>query len=988
MKNINFSLVSIFIALHLKSIVAVSAVVPVTRENGNVRPLGAGYDSATQTLYQACVDNQTDDSADKGDIVKELPFGSFSLSLESSQDVISEKLGINAGGRYRTGATTISASAEFLNQTQSNSFSIAYTYVSEHLFQEVMNASRNHPIRPLPGFKDAVHTSDIFYQRCGDEYVRSREMAARLLININVSFVSKAERNRFAASFGIDSPVTTFKTEFEKDKSTFSANNRMSIRVIQIGGDQSKIGKILCPKNANGQPDPECEKNAKIAVDCSFGNIGLCTQLIANAIAYANAQEGENFPQQIKDGQNYSLVALHTAPYISLGEPFLLPPRRENIMEFEATVKQVSDIFESQYQLWSYSNKLYRGRAPRLSDRQKNEMEKLQNMHYKNLVRTTTAITKCYNLGYDVCNAELDNTRTYIGLDKDGSIEEKQYSNIEKLTDAEKFVQYCDIADDDHPDIKMTVNSLKAHAKEQLQGDEYAVKKLDEGDRCRNLSDWLENQTEIDMSDKSYLKIGSLAPLGSLINLQKLKLRAKKIKDISSLKNLINLIELDLDDNFISDVSSLSELKKLELLTIKNNNIDNLKLSVLSQIDTPYGALKTIDARGNSHDLTCPLADKKRCKLLDFSNSTQLISSFEDCSLRVGHQSVSIGDRVLVTGGYSMNDSGYYLSSMQVVGRDGCKETSSLLNRGRSGHTMTTLKGGQILVVGGHTNTLEIINPKTLISQPLNISMQDYRSQHTATLLQDGRVLIAGGYMDVIDFAVRSNHISNSFEIYNPQDGSLQNVGEMIVPRAEHTTTLLDDGRVLIIGGYSKNQMIDIVEIFDPKTNKVSILKNNLKISRSNHNAIKLNNGTVLISGGYDYETIFTQGQETKIMKGLKSLILFDPKLNIFRIVDDVLSEGRGNIQSSLMSDGRVLLVGGETKGAFFDGLRLIIDSTSHEIQIFDPASEAIYSAGQIARGRAWFTANNIGQDSIIVVGGFGDKGSYSSVELIVYRPK
>lgn len=988
MKKYNLSLLVLFLLIQLKSIVVLSAVVPVTRENGNVRPLGAGYDSAKQMLYQTCVDNQTDDPTDKGSIVKELPFGSFSLSLESSQEVISDKLGISAGGRYRTGATTLSASAEFLNQSQNNSFSIAYTYISEHLFQEVMDASRNHPIRPLPGFKETVHTSDLFYQRCGDEYVRSREMAARLLININVSFVSKAERNRFAASFGVDSPVTNFKTEFEKDKSTFSANNRMSIRVIQIGGDQSKVGKILCPKNASGQPDPECEKNAKIAVDCSFGNISLCTQLISNAIAYANAQDGENFPAQIKDGQNYSLVSLQTAPYLSLGEPFLLPPRRENVIEFEATVKQVSDIFESQYQLWSYSNKLYRGRAPRLSDRQKNEMEKLQNMHYKNLVRAATAITKCYNVGFDVCTAELDSTRAYIGLDKDGSIDQKQYDAIEKLTDAEKFVQYCDIADDEHPDIKTTINSLKSYAKEKLQSDEYAVKKLDEGDRCRNLSEWIENQTEIDLSDKNYLKIRSLAPLGSLLNLQKLKLRAKEIRDISPLKQLTNLIELDLDNNSISDLSALSDLKKLEILTIKNNKIENSMFKVLNRLDIPNGSLKNIDARGNSSDLTCPLKDLKHCKLLDFSNSTQLVSSFEDCTLRVGHQSVSIGERVLVTGGYSLNDSGYYLSSMQIVGRDGCKETNSLLKLGRSGHSMTLLKNGQVLVAGGHSNTLEIINPNNLSSQFLNVKMKDYRSQHTATLLQDGRVLIVGGYMDFIDFAIRSNHISNSVEIYNPQDGSLQTVAEMIVPRAEHTATLLDDGRVLIVGGYSKNQMIDIVEIFDPRTNKISILNNITKISRSGHTAIKLNDGTVLISGGYDFDQIFTPGQDNKLMKGLKSLIIFDPQYNSFRVLNDSLTEGLGNIQSSLMSDGRVLLIGGETNGAFFDGLKLIVGSVRKDIQIYDPNSESVYSAGQLAHGRTWFTANNIGQNSVLVIGGFGDNGSYSSVELIVYRPK
>ena len=70
------------------------------------------------------------------------------------------------------------------------------------------------------------------------------------------------------------------------------------------------------------------------------------------------------------------------------------------------------------------------------------------------------------------------------------------------------------------------------------------------------------------------------------------------------------------------------------------------------------------------------------------------------------------------------------------------------------------------------------------------------RSEHTATVLQDGRVLVIGGTgADGTTLATA--------ELWDPADGTFAPTGSLLEARSRHAATLLSDGRVLVVGGQS-----------------------------------------------------------------------------------------------------------------------------------------------------------------------------------------
>ena len=112
------------------------------------------------------------------------------------------------------------------------------------------------------------------------------------------------------------------------------------------------------------------------------------------------------------------------------------------------------------------------------------------------------------------------------------------------------------------------------------------------------------------------------------------------------------------------------------------------------------------------------------------------------------------------------------------------------------------------------------------------------RQQHTATLLGGGNVLVAGGiYQGVLD----------DVQVIGPT-GSVSSLAPLNTPRYAHAAVLLPYGRVLVLGGYYKGPLDD-AEVYDPSTNTWSPATP-LALPRYNHTAVRVSNTQILVVGG------------------------------------------------------------------------------------------------------------------------------------------
>ena len=92
-------------------------------------------------------------------------------------------------------------------------------------------------------------------------------------------------------------------------------------------------------------------------------------------------------------------------------------------------------------------------------------------------------------------------------------------------------------------------------------------------------------------------------------------------------------------------------------------------------------------------------------------------------------------------------------------------------------------------------------------------TMAEPRILSTATLLQDGRVLVVGGIAS-------DRRAVASAEIWDPATRQFSPAGTLARPRVGHAAALLEDGRVLIVGGEGGREAVPAspTEVWDPAT--------------------------------------------------------------------------------------------------------------------------------------------------------------------------
>ena len=181
--------------------------------------------------------------------------------------------------------------------------------------------------------------------------------------------------------------------------------------------------------------------------------------------------------------------------------------------------------------------------------------------------------------------------------------------------------------------------------------------------------------------------------------------------------------------------------------------------------------------------------------------------------------------KLVVSGGFSAEMPLVLLEDAEVWdGTSGAWMAAGKMPAGtRAGHTMTTLKNGRwVLVVGGglpaqSMREVDLFDASSGTWSPA-APLKEPRARHSALLLDDGRVLVVGG------LASSPGGISgalSSAELFDPATGAWRPAASMTDCRLAFDMVLLPDGRVLVAGGsnnssYNESGALSSVEILRP----------------------------------------------------------------------------------------------------------------------------------------------------------------------------
>jgi hypothetical protein len=267
--------------------------------------------------------------------------------------------------------------------------------------------------------------------------------------------------------------------------------------------------------------------------------------------------------------------------------------------------------------------------------------------------------------------------------------------------------------------------------------------------------------------------------------------------------------------------------------------------------------------------------------------------------------------RVLISGGFNFTAETFTNLTAAEIFDPATSQFSSTgsMSVARSGHSMTLLHDGRVLVAGGTSSSsrlTEVYDPHTSAFTALP-PMVAARGAAVAFTLPNGNALVAGGNVPPAAGAELFNITTGQFEAAPPRT--------VTVDGQTHGRTLLSSGQVLFAGTIGTGGISALSEVFDPAAG-IFEATGSMNAVRSNHATAALADGRAIVTGGSDSTGNATSAAE-----------LFNPS-SLFRLAAAMNSPRAGHTATALR-DGTVLVVGGSSGGASLSSAEIYIPDTT-----------------------------------------------------------
>jgi hypothetical protein len=258
---------------------------------------------------------------------------------------------------------------------------------------------------------------------------------------------------------------------------------------------------------------------------------------------------------------------------------------------------------------------------------------------------------------------------------------------------------------------------------------------------------------------------------------------------------------------------------------------------------------------------------------------------------RAMHSATLLNDgRVLVAGGGVLSLGGEEESPPPLATAElydpasGTFTATGPMTTPRAMQAAVLLPDGRVVLVGGDEQaTAEIYDPASGTFTASG-SLSTVRVFHTASLLQDGRILVAAGQVGELNVGSGSSDEGGpvaATELFDPATGTSTEAAPLAEARAGHTATVLQDGRVLVVGGMgaTDSAYLASAETYDPASGTWSPAAS-LNTARGFHTASLLQDGRVLVVGG----DVFPTGEDVTDL--ITTAEVYDPAADSWMVLD------------------------------------------------------------------------------------------------------
>ena len=336
-------------------------------------------------------------------------------------------------------------------------------------------------------------------------------------------------------------------------------------------------------------------------------------------------------------------------------------------------------------------------------------------------------------------------------------------------------------------------------------------------------------------------------------------------------------------------------------------------------------------------------------------------------------------------------------SLLGATGLDSTERYDGRTMQVSSGPTMTssralafsaTLNDGRVFLCGGVDATGAVLSSAEIYDPTTNAwtatgSMAVARAAFDGTRLSDGRILVAGGTTTFVDVLSALAGSQATAEIYDPSSGTWSNVAAMPSRLLAPDLTLLNDGRVLLSGGFQVTVVFGIpvptgsiaaCRRYDPATNNWGAAAT-MNRSRGAHglNTVSMLDGRVFVSGG------MTSGPDLTQATAIADVEIYDPAANSWTLMAPLAGPSAIHAANVLV-DGRIVVTGGATG-------TLTAPNELDTVQVFNPNSLLWTSLPNLPAPRAGHGAALTDDGILVLLGGQSGGGTSSLGSLLTIRP-